>query len=500
MDATAGVAARSAVRSRAGWHLPLRYPALTLVFLALTLENPSDAPACGVWRSPLYGFGGLLLAHLNLTFSSKALIFSGMDVLLALLFVVVLVRRLTGSRVEGRAVTAARAMGLSAWVCIGGAAWMWLYGLARDDFDMASSFWQVQRVVYLPIVLFLFLRALRGATDARTLGKVIVAAACVKAIVAVYVRQTVAPPPGQTVLDYATTHADSMLFSVAICFVLAPLFEQYGRKNAVIAIVVVPVLLAGIVANTRRLAWVEVGIGLLTLFFASHPTRLKRRLTRTVLVMSPFIVAYLVAGWDSQGGVFRPVQILQSVVDSKADASTEWRDWENYDLFYTIRQAPLLGTGYGHGYIEQVKLADISRAYSLYRFIPHNSILGLWAYGGLVGFSALWAMLLVGGYLGARAHRFAISPDERVASLAVPAVLAVYLAHCYGDMGLGTWTAIFIVAPTLAIAAQLAVSTGAWLTVRTRGVPLEPVRARVVAVGGGAPRKGETGLVRAKLW
>ena len=31
--------------------MPLRYPALLLVFLALTLENPSDAPACGAWRS-----------------------------------------------------------------------------------------------------------------------------------------------------------------------------------------------------------------------------------------------------------------------------------------------------------------------------------------------------------------------------------------------------------------------------------------------------------------
>src|ERR1700722_13925764 len=155
MGASARVGARPAVRSRVAWHLPLRYPALTLVFLALTLENPSDAPSCGVWRSPLYAFGRLLLAHLNLTFPSRALIFSGMDVLLVLLFLVVLVRRVTGSRAEAQALTPARSMGRSAWICIGGAACMWLYGVSRDDFDMANSLWQVQRVVYLPIVLFL---------------------------------------------------------------------------------------------------------------------------------------------------------------------------------------------------------------------------------------------------------------------------------------------------------------------------------------------------------
>jgi len=236
---------------------------------------------------------------------------------------------------------------------------------------------------------------------------------------------------------------------------------------------------AGIVANTRRLAWVEVGIGLLTLSFASRWTRLKRRLARVVLLGSPFILAYAVAGWDSQGAVFRPVQILQSVVDSKADPSTEWRDWENYDLFFTIRQTPILGTGYGHGFIEHVKLRDVSRAYALYRFIPHNSILGIWAYGGLVGFTALWAMLVVGGYLGARSRRFAQTPDERTAAVAVPAVLAIYLAHCYGDMGLGTWTAIFIVAPTLAITAKLAVTTGAWPTARSRAAARTEASAHV---------------------
>jgi hypothetical protein len=422
-----------------------------------------------------------MLAHLNLSFTNKALVFSGMDIALALLFVVSMVRRVTGSKVDGRTMRPARPMGVSAWVCIGGAFWIWTYGFLRGDFDVASSLWQVQRVVYLPVVYFLFQSAFRGCRDAKTLAKVILAAACVKAALAIYIRRTVAPPPGLAMLEYATTHADSMLFSVATCLVVAPLFEQYSRRRVLIALAVVPLVFAGIVANTRRLAWVEVGIGLMALFFASGWTRLKRRVTRTVVLLSPVIFVYTAAGWDSQGGLFRPVQILQSVVDSKADPSTEWRDWENYDLFYTLRQTPILGTGYGHGFIEHVKLPDVSRVYALERFIPHNSILGLWAYGGLIGFGALWMMLVVGGYLGARAHRFATTPDERTASVVVPAVLAIYLAHCYGDMGLGTWTSIFIVAPTLAIAAKLAVSTGGWPGAKaTRSAPKTPTRVTFV--------------------
>jgi hypothetical protein len=457
LAATARTPRRAAARG-----LPLRVPLLVLAFMALTLENPSDMPACGVWQSPLYGFGSLMLAHLNLSFPYKALVFSGMDVLILCLFFVAMARRIRGSRIDGLYTRAPRPMGLLAWTCIAGAGWMWLYGLCQSDFDFASSLWQVQRIIYLPVVFFLFRLSFRRPTDATRLSRVIVAAAAVKAVLALYIRNTVAPPPNETTLSYATTHADSMLFSVALCLLLAPHFVQAGRGRRVATVVLAPLLVAGIVANTRRLAWVEVGVGLLTLFFASQWTPTKRRLTRVFALASPLLIAYLVAGWNGQGGVFRPVQILQSVVDSKADASTEWRDWENYDLFYTIRNAPLFGTGYGHGYTEIVKLPDISQAYSLYRFIPHNSILGLWAYGGLVGFTALWTMLVVGTYLGARAHRFARTPDERVASLAVPVTLAIYLAHCYGDMGLGTWTSVFIVAPTLAVACSVAVSTGAW--------------------------------------
>jgi O-antigen ligase len=150
------------------------------------------------------------------------------------------------------------------------------------------------------------------------------------------------------------------------------------------------------------------------------------------------------------------------VVDSKADMSTEWRDWENYDLFVTLRESPLLGTGYGHGYVEAVKLPDVSRAYALERFIPHNSILGLLAYGGLCGFTALWSVVVVGVFLATRAARYSALPRDRAAATSAAAAIVVYLVHCYGDMGLGTWTSVFTVAPAFAVASRIAAATGAW--------------------------------------
>ena len=443
--------------------LPLRYALFPLMFLALTLENPSDVPAAGLWRSPLYPAGTLLLAHMNLTFpSQKWLLFSGLDVVLVYLFALALARWVGGSRLDRSGIPSARPMRFFALVCLGGAAWVWAWGMARGGADIPSSLWQVQRVIYLPIVYLLFELALRGAADREALGKVVVAAASVKAGLAIYLRATLAPPDGATKIDYATTHADSMLFAGASCLVVALLLQRPSRRRALLGALVLLLLLAGMIANHRRVVWVELTAGLALLAVMSPWTRGKRAVARIAVIASPVAILYAAVGWSADGGLFAPVQVVRSVIDSKADASTEWRDWENYDLFFTLRQSPLLGTGYGHGYTEAVTLPDVSQEYSLERFIPHNSILGLWAYGGIVGFTALWSMLVVGVFFAARAARHATGAIDRAAAITACATIVVYLVHCYGDMGLGTWTSVFTVAPAFAVVGQLAVATGAW--------------------------------------
>jgi O-Antigen ligase len=463
----------------ATWKLPLRYPTFILTFLVLTLENPSEAPAEGLWRSPLYQAGAVLLTHLNLSGGPKWLIFSGVDLALMILLSVVFCRWLMRSRIDRNLSESARPLRLLLAVSLGGAAWMWIWGMAQGGADVASSLWQVQHVIYLPIFAFVFLIAMRGPADRMTLGKIFVVAACIKAVLAIYIRATVAPPPGEEVLGYATTHEDSMLFAGAFCLLVVPLFEKLDAKRLATCVLLLPLLAAGMIANHRRIAWVELGAALVVVFALTPWTGAKRAMSRAAVLSSPLALFYVAIGWGSTASIFQPVQVIRSIVDSDVDPSTAWRDWENYDLFFTLRQSPLLGTGYGHGYIEKVALPDISQSYALYRFLPHNAILGLWVYGGFVGFAALWTMLVVGVFFAARAHAFATKANDRAAALSAIAAIVIYFVHCYGDMGLGTWTSVFTVAPALAVAGQLAVSTGAWslrAPVRITDLKLAPLR------------------------
>ena len=73
---------------------------LVLGVLCLTLENPTEIPAAGLWRSPLYTVGALLLAHMNLSIPVPALFFSGLDLALVFLAVIWVVRRTTASELD----------------------------------------------------------------------------------------------------------------------------------------------------------------------------------------------------------------------------------------------------------------------------------------------------------------------------------------------------------------------------------------------------------------
>ncbi len=94
--------------------------------------------------------------------------------------------------------------------------------------------------------------------------------------------------------------------------------------------------------------------------------------------------------------------------------------------------------------------------------MPHNSILGLWAFTGVFGFTGLFLALSVCVFLAARSYRLARSPDERTAAFAAIAMVLIYEIQCWGDIGFSEGRSIFLVGAAIAVAGKLAVSTGAW--------------------------------------
>ena len=445
------------------WSVPLRWSLLTLLFLGLTLEAPYESFAAYLFRTPWQIVGTALLGNLNLVTRVSALKFSGFDVLMGYLLIVHVVRRARGSTIDGPGfVPLPRPLLLGALLTACGILFFWAWGLAKGG-DFSNSLWQLQKPLYGPLLLVLLHAGFRGSRDLRPLGLALVAAATYRALLAVLIRYTVVGPDGQP-LSYATTHGDSVLFVAALMLLLIVRNERVrGLGRHWVGLPLAAVIVAGMVCNTRRLAWVMLAGALLIVALISPWTPWKRRAARAALVSLPLLCAYLAAGWNSGGGgLFTPVGVVRSVIDSRSDSSSLWRDQENTNLVLNIMDHPWMGVGFGHEYSEYQKVNDVSGAYPQYRYVPHNSVLALFAFTGAFGACAVWALLVATVFLAARSYRVGTRPEERAGALMCIVIVFLYVDQAYGDIGVSLWISPLMLAPAAMLSGKLALSTGGW--------------------------------------
>jgi len=443
------------------WLLPLRVPMLALLVLAWAVEAPGDVFGAGLVQTPWKRLGELLWAKLNGIIPFPPLVLTGFDLVALLLFGVVAYRQLHGSTLvrSEEWVDTPRILGVFIWLSLGAAVWMSVYGLARGG-SFRFLLWQAYRWLYIPIVYALMRQALRGGVDARTVGKLVLGVGLFRACEAILIRWMF---PSVEVAPHATTHHDSVLFSTCVCILLAMLVEMRGKQVWRFCLLLFPFFIWAMKVNNRRMVWAQVVVGAVVMWFMTPWRPLKIKVARILVVAAlPLTLIYVPLGWNSNAPIFSPVHKVRSMTDSDVNTSTMWRQLENYDLIYTYVQRPILGSGFGHPFDEVIKLPDVTTSYPLEPYVPHNSVLGLWAFGGLVGFALLWTMLPVGLFFTARAYRWARTPLERVTALGAASVQVSYVMQGYGDLGFGTWGPVFTVATAYALVGKICVANGAW--------------------------------------
>jgi O-antigen ligase len=259
---------------------------------------------------------------------------------------------------------------------------------------------------------------------------------------------------------------------VAMVIAVGYVLERPDRARVQLAALLVPLLLAGMLANGRRLAWVMLGASFGVAYLLSPWRAWKRRLTLGVLALLPIVALYVAVGWNRGSTLFAPVRTLRSLADSSVDPSTLWREIEDYNICASIRAHPILGIGLGGEYTESVANADISQLYPDYRRWPHNSVLGLMLLAGVLGFTAIWLLHAAVVFLAVRSYRFARGPEDRVAAIACIASTIACITTAFGDTGPNFIQYRLFWALALVVSAKLAVATGAW-----------PARGRTPATG-----------------
>lgn len=460
---------------------PVRTTFFILVFLSLSTDRPGDSS--GLWESPFVNIGGLLSYNMSNILGIEALKISGISLTLLLLIAVRVHRSFMGRVADTPgAIAPAPPMNWALLVGLVTVLWLIIWGAINGgDTQMAK----VQTQVYLPMLATAFVlgASLRGARDIRAYSYVIIAAASCKAAMALWARRVLpeAIPDAYGVMrevEYATNHGDSLLFTCACLVLLVPIFFTPSWRTARAALVFLPLIIAGMIANDRRLVWVELAMGLALLPMLSPQVQVARYIRKLLLLLSPVILLYIGVGWFSASKIFGPVKLVRSVVSSKrsdgsVDLSTLFRDVENFNLIYTFQSSPFVGRGFGHPFQTAVQNADLS-GFKEYPYLPHNSLLGLMAFTGGFGVLGLFTPFVVGFFFLVRSQYFAQSPDQAVAAAVAIGNLCAYLMHVWGDIGFTEPTAIFTAGVSLALAGQLAVATGAWRRQRPFDLPWSP--------------------------
>jgi hypothetical protein len=336
------------------------------------------------------------------------------------------------------------------------------YGMRHGgEFRFAS--WQTYLILSTVLLAFAVASTFRTPAEFSGLGKWLVAAAMYKAFMCWLSYFTWAQRLVGNTGAYMTSHDDTVLWVVGILVLIVNAVSRRSLKITARNLAGILFLMGAIQWNSRRLAWVSLVMGLIVMYVLFPSGAAKRRINRVARYATPLVLVYVVVGWGRANPIFLPLRSISSV-STHEDSSTLARNAENLGLIATANGAGIFGTGWGVPYSFLTMKYDISGSFELWRYIPHNSILGILAFTDVFGFAGFWIALPTAIYLNSRVAKLAADPQARNVGIIAVAQMIVCTNQLYGDMGIFFPKSMYTIALSYAIALRLPRTTGVWGT------------------------------------
>jgi hypothetical protein len=355
----------------------------------------------------------------------------------------------------------ARPMKNALFVMLAGTVLCFAWGVFHGgDFRHAS--WQTYLILSSVLVAFTVAATFRTPADFVELGKWLMAAAVYRGLMCWVAYLTYGKATVGESGAFLTTHDDTIAWVVAVMVLL---LDMINRRSLIITarnLALMLFFVGAIQFNSRRLAWVSLAMGLTAIYFLLPKGKAKQRINRVLLATGPLALLYVVVGWGRSSPIFLPLRSFASV-STQEDASTLARNAENLGLIATANSWGFgLGSGWGKPYVCLTSKYDISSAFELWQYVPHNSILGLLAFTGIIGSAIFWTTVATGVFLNTRVARLSTDPVARTVAIIGASQVVVCGNQLYGDMGIFFFKPMYFLAVSYAIALRLPGATGLW--------------------------------------
>ena len=307
--------------------------------------------------------------------------------------------------------------------------------LRRGDIFIAQL--EVRPILYIFVMLVLTRNLITNPKQINILFWCIMFALFIEGILAYHY---VATYPS-TITDELTEHSASIHYNTMFVLGFASWIIRKGSwyKRSFLFLMFPPVLYSYYVSD-RRSAMLSliIALGLVFLFLYQE-----RKLLFQVLVPIMVVggIAYLGIFWNNTSALGKPAQTIKSVIatdesNAKDQSSNYYRILENFNSYYTIRQHPLMGVGFGNKFIQAVQMPDIS-FFIFWEYITHNSILWIWMQSGVFGFMTMLYMIAMGLMKGARIAWKLPSSEIKVFAIVSATFLFMHFIYAYVDI---SWT------------------------------------------------------------
>ena len=356
-------------------------------------------------------------------FSSVPLRLSASDLLATATLASWGMRRLVGGNSPVRAGPIGFAVGAYFMVFVVGTA----IGIARGGgWDAITTLAEARGGVYACLLYFLTANLVRERRQVLVLLWLFVLLVGVKALQGIgnYIEvQT----HGPYWIEAVTAHEDVIFFDVAMMLALVMAALRVRGAVYYVLLASMPVILAAEVFTTRRVAYAALAAAVLVVIMIAAVAR--PRLTAVVVALGTLVlIVYAVTFWNHSGPLAQPIAVFRGVVDPNSiserdQLSNLWREIENDNIAYTVKQVPLTGVGLGQQYLFQKEPPALTN-FVYWRYITHNALLWIWLKAGPYGAFAFWFLIARVIMTGLQLYRRLDDPLLR-ATASFPVLLAV---------------------------------------------------------------------------
>lgn len=318
-----------------------------------------------------------------------------------------------------------------------------VYGVIRGG-DKVIMLWQVRPFFYLFTMFFLASNLLRKPQQINLLLWIIAISLFIKGLFGNwYVYDILQFKLGS--VERIGEHAMSIHFNSLYLILVAAWVYRDSLSRRLVLAGMMPFILLSYFANHRRAGFLVLAIALV-LFAVVLFQKFRKLFWIAVPLAIVFSIAYIGIFWNSSGTLGMPANAFKSVIglaNERDRSSNEYRDIENWNITYTIRQVPLSGVGFGNKFYINIPLPDIS-FFDRWEYVTHNSIMWVWMQGGVFTFYSMIFFIGNAVMLGARRIMEMNTPLLSVAAVAATSSVLMHAAYTYVDMGWDSSSMIYM--------------------------------------------------------